>query len=492
MARARRWDVATPGSASSALPTTTAEADLRYTYDATDDRTIKAAYDASGDVVYTVYPLDPLELRGAAWDADAGDYERTTATQAAYLFAHGVRLGRIATAANGDDPSLTDAAWHLFLELPDHLGSTSTVIDAETGELVEEGTYQAYGSAESDYRPERWDSFREDYRFTGKEEDIQVGLQYFGKRYYAPALGRWLSADPLAIHDLGSDLNVYAYVHGSVFRSVDPTGLQNVQPDNSPSYAGPPTLEEVKQAEANRQAESQKHRAELEAQGPMGKMDLWFEKHPSVYKVAENLYLLVQVVSVSHDLNQLLEGGSSLFQSGVAGRATSTPASEAFEAPATALETAEAPEAALETAEAREAAATSETTVAPPARAQAAPPATSEVQAGKPSAKRGPKTDPNEPHNATIRREGERLEAEGNTIVAGGGRLKERLVPTPGGLKNGRRPDILYRTPGPASELRGTNIGKVNARDMPIPREQEALDDLSGPGGLPMTFVRYN
>jgi RHS repeat-associated protein len=330
LARARRWDVATPGSASSALPTTTAEADLRYTYDATDDRTIKAAYDASGDVVYTVYPLDPLELRGAAWDADAGDYERTTATQAAYLFAHGVRLGRIATAANGDDPSLTDAAWHLFLELPDHLGSTSTVIDAETGELVEEGTYQAYGSAESDYRPERWDSFREDYRFTGKEEDIQVGLQYFGKRYYAPALGRWLSADPLAIHDLGSDLNVYAYVHGSVFRSVDPTGLQNVQPDNSPSYAGPPTLEEVKQAEANRQAESQKHRAELEAQGPMGKMDLWFEKHPSVYKVAENLYLLVQVVSVSHDLNQLLEGGSSLFQSGVAGRATSTPASEAF------------------------------------------------------------------------------------------------------------------------------------------------------------------
>jgi hypothetical protein len=40
---------------------------------------------------------------------------------------------------------------------------------------------------------------REDYRFTGKEEDVEVGLTYFGKRYYAPLLGRWVSADPLGI-----------------------------------------------------------------------------------------------------------------------------------------------------------------------------------------------------------------------------------------------------------------------------------------------------
>jgi hypothetical protein len=44
-------------------------------------------------------------------------------------------------------------------------------------------TYQAYGATESDYRPDRWKGFREDYRFTGKEEDIEVGLTYFGKRF---------------------------------------------------------------------------------------------------------------------------------------------------------------------------------------------------------------------------------------------------------------------------------------------------------------------
>jgi len=61
---------------------------------------------------------------------------------------------------------------------------------------------------------------------TGKEEDVEVGLQYFGKRFLNPLLGRWISADPLAVHAPGeADLNLYAYVHGAVLKSVDPLGL---------------------------------------------------------------------------------------------------------------------------------------------------------------------------------------------------------------------------------------------------------------------------
>jgi RHS repeat-associated protein len=105
------------------------------------------------------------------------------------------------------------------------------VLDRATSELVERSTYQAYGAAESDYRPERWDGVREDYRFTGKEEDVEVGLQYFGKRYYAPQLGRWVSADPLSVHRLGADANLYAYVNGEALRNVDPLGLQGATPD---------------------------------------------------------------------------------------------------------------------------------------------------------------------------------------------------------------------------------------------------------------------
>ncbi|WHI49544.1 RHS repeat-associated core domain-containing protein [Microbulbifer sp. MLAF003] len=107
----------------------------------------------------------------------------------------------------------------------------------------------------------------------------------------------------------------------------------------------------------------------------------------------------------------------------------------------------------------------------------------------KKGAKRGPKTDPNAPHNKKIREVGEQIEAEGGTVLAGGGQLKEKLIPTPGGHKSGRRPDILYKDC--EGNLCGTNVGKTKADDSPIKREQQALDDLNG-AGLPTTFQKYD
>ncbi|HEY5958768.1 MAG TPA: RHS repeat-associated core domain-containing protein, partial [Polyangiaceae bacterium] len=64
------------------------------------------------------------------------------------------------------------------------------------------------------------------YGFTGKEEDVEVGLTYFGKRYLSAQLGRWVSADPLAVHAPGkADFNLYAYVSGSLLSDTDPLGL---------------------------------------------------------------------------------------------------------------------------------------------------------------------------------------------------------------------------------------------------------------------------
>jgi hypothetical protein len=111
------------------------------------------------------------------------------------------------------------------------------------------------------------------------------------------------------------------------------------------------------------------------------------------------------------------------------------------------------------------------------------------VDAPRTGAKRGPKTDPNTPHNAKIRSEADKLRAEGNEILSGGGG-KERLIPTPGGKKSGRRPDIEYRTP--IGEIKGRNVGKTKADGTPVPRELDALDDLNGPGGLPTDYVPYD
>jgi RHS repeat-associated protein len=62
-------------------------------------------------------------------------------------------------------------------------------------------------------------------RYTGHQDDAEVGLIYFGARYYNPELGRWISPDPFTIHGLGGDLNPYAFVGGSPMGSVDPIGL---------------------------------------------------------------------------------------------------------------------------------------------------------------------------------------------------------------------------------------------------------------------------
>ena len=244
LSRARRWDTAPGSSIDDPLPGGTPAADLRHHYDAGDQRVIKHAVDTSGES-FTLYVFASLELRrsqfGTAYsDTGSGpaDYEASVFTVVPYLLANGVRLARLAYEGTSEVPEVATGTGagqvnasvsqvHVFFELGDHLGSTSVVLDKATSEIVERSTFQGYGATESDYRPGRWNAFREDYRFTGKEEDAEVGLTYFGKRYLNAYLGRWISADPLAIHAPGeADLNVYAYVSGSILKNVDPLELE--------------------------------------------------------------------------------------------------------------------------------------------------------------------------------------------------------------------------------------------------------------------------
>jgi RHS repeat-associated protein len=125
--------------------------------------------------------------------------------------------------AEDDLPSQSSSKQHVFFSIGDHMGSTGWVIDKETSELVEASTYQAHGARDSEHRPARWGQFREEYGFTGKEEDIEIGLTYFGARYYSAALGRWISADPLTVHGLGANANPYA--DGTPAMRMDPNGL---------------------------------------------------------------------------------------------------------------------------------------------------------------------------------------------------------------------------------------------------------------------------
>ena len=59
------------------------------------------------------------------------------------------------------------------------------------------------------------------WRFASKRTE-ETGLVNFGRRFYVPTLGRWLSRDPEGFHD---GMNLYAYVHNAPLTHFDEYGL---------------------------------------------------------------------------------------------------------------------------------------------------------------------------------------------------------------------------------------------------------------------------
>ncbi len=79
--------------------------------------------------------------------------------------------------------------------------------------------YTAFG--ESKTTPTPWG-------FSSKRLDEETGLIYFGRRYYEPAFGRWLTPDPLGL-DAGP--NLYAFVSNAPLTHFDDYGLFGMYKD---------------------------------------------------------------------------------------------------------------------------------------------------------------------------------------------------------------------------------------------------------------------
>ena len=61
------------------------------------------------------------------------------------------------------------------------------------------------------------------YRFSSKEYHAATGFYYYGYRFYAPSLQRWLNRDPL--EELGG-LNLYGFAANNPVDNVDTDGKQ--------------------------------------------------------------------------------------------------------------------------------------------------------------------------------------------------------------------------------------------------------------------------
>ncbi|WP_254063708.1 RHS repeat-associated core domain-containing protein [Granulicella sp. S190] len=74
--------------------------------------------------------------------------------------------------------------------------------------------------------------FSTHFNFTGKERDTESGLDYFGARYYASNMGRFMSPDwadkpeavPYSTLDNPQSLNLYGYVLNNPLSRADADG----------------------------------------------------------------------------------------------------------------------------------------------------------------------------------------------------------------------------------------------------------------------------
>ena len=86
------------------------------------------------------------------------------------------------------------------------------------------------------------------YYFTGKPLDDETGLYYYGRRYYDPHIGRFLSEDPLGL----VSVNAYSYAANNPVNLTDPLGLLQRKIAFIPNPAWSLTRDKVKEELTNR------------------------------------------------------------------------------------------------------------------------------------------------------------------------------------------------------------------------------------------------
>jgi len=124
------------------------------------------------------------------------------------LFFDGQRIAR-------RDPSGT-----VYYYFEDHLGTSRVMVQAGQNTACYEADFYPFGG-------ERviTNTCSQNYKFTGKERDSETGNDYFGARFYASNLGRFLSTDVgPPIFGNPQSWNRYAYVLNNPLRFIDPDG----------------------------------------------------------------------------------------------------------------------------------------------------------------------------------------------------------------------------------------------------------------------------
>ncbi|CAC9436407.1 hypothetical protein [uncultured Gammaproteobacteria bacterium] len=119
-------------------------------------------------------------------------------------------------------------------QLNSHLQSNTLELDDKAQTLSYEH-YYPYGGTAIIASKDKIQVQQKRYRYTGKERDDSSGLCYYGARYLAPWLARWISPDSAGAVD---GLNLYVYVSNNPLKYRDPTGHVKKTPEQEAMERG--------------------------------------------------------------------------------------------------------------------------------------------------------------------------------------------------------------------------------------------------------------
>ncbi|MFH1157907.1 MAG: RHS repeat-associated core domain-containing protein, partial [Pseudomonadota bacterium] len=171
-----------------------------YTYNAYSQRTKKVA---GGTTTHYVYGEGGLLY---------GEYDTSGNFIREYVYLNGEPLAQI----NAGSPEV------LTYLHPDHLGTPRFGTNA-AGTQVWSWTNDAFGTSAPS------GSATVNLRLPGQYYDSESGLFYNWNRYYNPAIGRYISSDPIGVW---GGLNTFGYVGQNPVMGIDPMGLE-VFPDDT-------------------------------------------------------------------------------------------------------------------------------------------------------------------------------------------------------------------------------------------------------------------
>ncbi|MEU8795544.1 polymorphic toxin-type HINT domain-containing protein, partial [Streptomyces sp. NPDC048643] len=120
-----------------------------------------------------------------------------------------------------------------FLASDPH-GTASLAFDGTTYAITKR--YSTPFGASRGTKPTTWP---DDKAFLGKPADETTSLTHIGAREYDPAIGQFISVDPILSPDQHQSLNGYSYANNSPISNSDPTGTKNER-DGGGGFGGVP------------------------------------------------------------------------------------------------------------------------------------------------------------------------------------------------------------------------------------------------------------